>query len=97
MRLPVLQHQCLRPWSVSGQWKDVIASSKQREVSYRLRSCGKEAALPAAKHLPSFREEAPPRWYQAVGVLLGQPSPKPDNVPIRFRETGDFLDKVALV
>ena len=25
-------------------------------------------------HHPSFREEVPPRWYQAPGVLLGQPS-----------------------
>jgi hypothetical protein len=32
------------------------------------------AVPPVAKHLPSFREVVPPRWFQAVGVLLGQPS-----------------------
>jgi hypothetical protein len=32
------------------------------------------AVLPVAMHHPSFREEVPPRWYQALGVLLGQPS-----------------------
>jgi hypothetical protein len=50
------------------------ASGKGREIAYRLRSCGTVAVPPAAKHLPSFREEAPLRWYQAVGAVLGQPS-----------------------
>jgi hypothetical protein len=44
------------------------------KVAYRLQSCGRVADPPAVRRLPSFREEAPPRWYQAVGVLLGQPS-----------------------
>lgn len=72
MRLPALQHQCLHPWLVVGRVINT-ASSRRLEIAYRSRSCGTVAVPPAEKRLPSFREEAPLRWYQAVGVLLGQP------------------------
>jgi hypothetical protein len=61
---------------------DGCASGKRRENAYRLRSCGTVAVPPAAKRLPSFREEAPLRWYQAVGILLDQPSLGLDIDPI---------------
>jgi hypothetical protein len=73
MRLPALQRQCLHSWLVVGRVVEYV-SIRRREIAYRSRSCGTVAVPPAAKHLPSFREEAPLRWYQAVGVLLGQPS-----------------------
>lgn len=47
---------------------------KRLEYAYLSRSCDTVEALPAAMHHPSFREEVPPHWYQALGVLLGQPS-----------------------
>lgn len=72
-RLLALQHQCLRPWSVAVRsGRDV--PMEQLEDAYLSRSCGTVAVLPVAMHHPSFREEVPPRWYQALGVLLGQPS-----------------------
>lgn len=50
-----------------------VESKIRQKRAYRLRSCGKAVALPVVKRHPSFREEVPPRWYQAGGVLLGQP------------------------
>lgn len=46
----------------------------RKQLTYLSQSCGTVAVLPAVMHHPSFREEVPPRWYQALGVLLGQPS-----------------------
>jgi len=71
MRLPALQHRCLRPWSVTVRSDGGVS---RKYLTYLSRSCGTEAVLPAGMHHPSFREEVPPRWYQALGVLLGQPS-----------------------
>ena len=77
-RLLALQHQCLRPWSVAARpGRDV--PTEQLEDAYRSRSCDTVVVLPVAMHHPSFREEVPPRWYQALGVLLGQPSFELDN------------------
>lgn len=73
MRLLALQHQCLRPWSVTVR-SDRKVPMERLEYAYLSRSCGTVAVLPVAMHHPSFREEVPPRWYQALGVLLGQPS-----------------------
>jgi hypothetical protein len=73
MRLPALQRRCLRPWSATV-WSDGRVSGMRLEYAYLSRSCGTVAVLPAAMHHPSFREEVPPRWCQALGVLLGQPS-----------------------
>jgi hypothetical protein len=61
---------------------------KRLVLAYLSRSCDTVAVLPAAMHHPSFREEVPPRWYQPVGVPLGQPSFKLDNDRIRcLRQT----------
>ena len=73
MRLLALQHRCLRPWSVAVL-SDRDVPMERLEDAYLSRNCGTVAVLPVAMHHPSFREEAPPRWYQALGVLLGQPS-----------------------
>lgn len=77
MRLPELQHQCLRPWSATVCSDRVV--SVEFEYAYLSRSCDRVAVLPVVMHHPSFREEVPPRWYQALGVLLGQPSFELDN------------------
>lgn len=56
-------------------WRfDGGVSLERLEHAYLSRSCGTVAVLPVVMHHPSFREEVPPRWYQALGVLLGQPS-----------------------
>jgi hypothetical protein len=73
MRLLELQHRCLHPWSVTVGF-DGGVSVKRLKYAYLSRSCDTVAVLPAAMHHPSFREEVPPRWCQALGVLLGQPS-----------------------
>jgi hypothetical protein len=73
MRLPGLQHRYLHPWSVTV-WSGRTVSMKRLEHAYLSRSCDTVEVLPAAMHHPSFRGEVPPRWYQALGVLLGQPS-----------------------
>jgi len=78
MRLPVLQHQCLRPWSVTVR-PDVVVDEKRLVFPYLSQSCGTVVVLPVAKRLLSFQEEVPPHWYQAVGVPLGQPSSVLDN------------------
>lgn len=73
MRLPELQHQCLLPWSVTVL-SDRCVPRQRLRYAYLSRSCGTVAVLPVVMHHPSCREEAPPRWCQALGVLLGQPS-----------------------
>jgi hypothetical protein len=78
MHLPVLRHQCLRSWSVTVRL-DGVVSEKRLVFPYLSRSCGTVVVLPVATHLLSYQEEVPPRWYQAVGVLLGQPSSRLGN------------------